>query len=107
MKAQSNAVSSVGIAWDQLSVKNACTILVNTLAIKVSEPGLRVHSIRNLMEVSDIQPYTCNSSKLVYIKKEERKEHENRVNGGKGEKCDVCGYELQYSTSKFCSIECK
>ncbi|KAE8718606.1 Detected protein of unknown function [Hibiscus syriacus] len=72
-----------------------------------SRPGLRVHSIKNLMDVSDIQTYTCNSSKLVYINKKGRKEHENRINGGRGEKCEVCGYELQYLTTKFCSIECK
>ncbi|KAE8701652.1 Detected protein of unknown function [Hibiscus syriacus] len=72
-----------------------------------SIPGLRVHSIRNLMGVSDIQPHTCNSSKLVYINKKRRKEHENHINGGKVEKCEVCGYEIQYLTSKFCSIECK
>ncbi|KAK8481730.1 hypothetical protein V6N13_009292 [Hibiscus sabdariffa] len=72
-----------------------------------SRPGLRVHSIRSLMDVSDIQPYTCNSSKLVYINRKGRKEHGNHINGRKGEKCEVCGYELQLLTSKFCSIECK
>ncbi|GMI70956.1 hypothetical protein like AT4G17900 [Hibiscus trionum] len=72
-----------------------------------SRPGLRVHSIKSLMDVSDIQPYTCNSSKLVYINRKGRKEHANHINCRKGEKCEVCGYELQNLTSKFCSIECK
>ncbi|TYH54094.1 hypothetical protein ES332_D09G144600v1 [Gossypium tomentosum] len=102
-----NFVSFVGIAWDLLSVKIAYTTLINMLAIKVSEVGLRVKSIRKLMDVSDIQPYTCNSSKLVYINRKGRNDHVNRMNGRKVDKCEVCGHELQCYSSKFCSIECK
>ncbi|KAB2066014.1 hypothetical protein ERO13_A09G122900v2 [Gossypium hirsutum] len=72
-----------------------------------SRVGLRVKSIRKLMDVSDIQPYTCNSSKLVYINRKGRNDHVNRINGRKVDKCDVCGHELQCYSSKFCSIECK
>ncbi|XVF56140.1 hypothetical protein PTKIN_Ptkin06aG0093000 [Pterospermum kingtungense] len=75
-----------------------------------SRPGIRLRMIKQLLDVSDIQPYICNSSKLVYINRKRRQDHENRIgnsNGRKGDKCEVCGYELQCSASKFCSIECK
>ncbi|XP_021281863.1 uncharacterized protein At3g50808-like [Herrania umbratica] len=72
-----------------------------------SRPGIKIRGIKDLMDVSDIQPYVCNSSKLVYIHRKRRQEHESRTHGRKGDKCEACGYELQCSTSKFCSIECK
>ncbi|MBA0637619.1 hypothetical protein Godav_024418 [Gossypium davidsonii] len=41
------------------------------------------------MDVSDIQLYTCNSSKLVYINRKGRNDHVNRMNGRKVDKCEV------------------
>ncbi|XWS43141.1 hypothetical protein CRYUN_Cryun16bG0077000 [Craigia yunnanensis] len=75
-----------------------------------SRAGIRIGGIKNLLDVSDIQTYICNSAKIVYINRKRRQEHENRINnnnGRMGDKCQVCGYELQCSASKFCSIECK
>ncbi|WRX13398.1 PLATZ transcription factor - like 4 [Theobroma cacao] len=74
----------------------------------LSKPGIMIRGIKYLMDDSDIQPYICNSSKLVHTNRKRRQGHESRINnsGGKGDKCEACGYELRCSTLKFCSIEC-
>ena len=72
--------------------------------------GIKVSTVKDLFDVFDIEFNVENFVEIVYIN---RKIQENYVSCSKSDckdisnKCEVCGYDLQSSTSKYCSIECK
>ncbi|XP_021287401.1 uncharacterized protein LOC110418907 [Herrania umbratica] len=78
--------------------------------------GIRVSVIQDLFYLSDIEYDNIeNYGWIVYIdRKIQEKQHgssgssNSSKSGYKGRKeCEVCECELQSSTSKYCSIECK
>lgn len=61
--------------------------------------------IKKLLDVSDIQTYSINGQRIVYISQRQSNEKHNPKVIGK--KCETCRWANLSSSVKFCSIECK
>ncbi|CAN0921277.1 Protein RGF1 INDUCIBLE TRANSCRIPTION FACTOR 1 [Linum grandiflorum] len=64
--------------------------------------AVRVAAMKNLLELSDIQPYVINGAHVVFLNERPTK------NGGKAIQhlCEVCGRSL-LDDCRFCSLGCK
>ncbi|KAH9663337.1 hypothetical protein KPL70_019652 [Citrus sinensis] len=61
--------------------------------------------IKKLLDVSDIQTYSINGQRIVYISQRQSNEKHNPKVIGR--KCEICGWSNLSSSVKFCSVECK
>ncbi|EOX91248.1 Uncharacterized protein TCM_000496 [Theobroma cacao] len=68
--------------------------------------AIKIGDLRKLYDISDIQPYINNDSKVVFINKRRKTEQPYYFNSIA--KCETCGWQLlPGTTSMYCSIECK
>ncbi|XVF59539.1 hypothetical protein PTKIN_Ptkin07bG0284200 [Pterospermum kingtungense] len=69
--------------------------------------AIKISDLQKLVDISSIQPYINNDSRVVYIRKR-RQKHELPNTSNTVPKCGTCGWQLLPGTiSKFCSIQCK
>ncbi|GMI65984.1 ABA-INDUCED expression 1 [Hibiscus trionum] len=65
---------------------------------------IKTNGLHKLMDISCIQPYINNDTKVLYINQRRQKDAQpNSII-----KCQTCGWQLlPGAASRFCSIECK
>ena len=70
------------------------------------EEGLSICDVSDLIDVSDIHPFSINSKDIVYIQTRQNNKKPESGNKKSVNKCRSCGRVFQKDKS-FCSIECK
>ncbi|KAK8686018.1 hypothetical protein V6N13_125046 [Hibiscus sabdariffa] len=73
---------------------------------------MKTNGLQKLMDISCMQPYINNDTKVVYINQRRQKDGQpnksSNSNSTSMKKCQTCGWQLLPGTaSRFCSIQCK
>lgn len=84
---------------------------INVMQIRRSsyQNVVRVKDIQNELDISGIQSYIINKSKVVFLNKKGFDVHMNKGTGKSCKHsflCNVCGRNISNSTN-FCSLGCK